>query len=47
MRGKLLGRQVKDYVHLVVGATIEQMLALGYQRVGKNFPVFLHPKTKE
>ena len=35
----------KDYV--VVGATPEQMLALGYQPVGKDFPVFLHPKTKD
>lgn len=35
----------KDYV--VVGATPEQLVALGYQPVGKDFPVFLHPKTKE
>jgi tRNA nucleotidyltransferase (CCA-adding enzyme) len=31
----------------VVGATPEQLLAQGFQPVGKDFPVFLHPKTKE
>ena len=35
----------KDYV--VTGATPEEMLALGYQQVGANFPVFLHPETRE
>lgn len=35
----------KDYV--VVGATPEHMLAQGFQPVGKDFPVFLHPETKE
>lgn len=47
VRDKLLNRPVKDKDHLVVGATVEQMLALGFQQVGKDFPVFLHPKTKE
>ena len=37
---------LKDKDFLVVGASVEQMLALGYQQVGKDFPVFLHPKTK-
>jgi tRNA nucleotidyltransferase (CCA-adding enzyme) len=37
--------QEKDYV--VVGATPEKLLSLGYQPVGKDFPVFLHPNTKE
>ncbi|WP_246143281.1 multifunctional CCA addition/repair protein [Colwellia echini] len=46
VRDKLLNRPVKDKDYLVVGATVEQMLALGYQQVGKDFPVFLHPKTK-
>ena len=32
---------------MVVGATPEQMIEQGYQQVGKDFPVFLHPKTKE
>ncbi len=35
----------KDWV--VVGATPEEMLALGYKQVGKSFPVFLHPHTNE
>ena len=46
VRDKLLNRPVKDKDFLVVGASVEQMLALGYQQVGKDFPVFLHPKTK-
>ncbi|MBJ9703991.1 multifunctional CCA addition/repair protein [Acinetobacter calcoaceticus] len=47
VRDSLLGHpyQEKDYV--VVGATPEHMLAQGFQPVGKDFPVFLHPKTKE
>lgn len=35
----------KDFV--VVGATAEQLLTQGFQAVGKDFPVFLHPETKE
>ncbi len=46
VRDKLLNRPVKDKDYLVVGASVEQMKALGYQQVGKDFPVFLHPKTK-
>tara|TARA_B100000809_G_scaffold153236_1_gene150588 strand:+ start:1390 stop:2769 length:1380 start_codon:yes stop_codon:yes gene_type:complete len=46
VRDKLLNRPIKDKDYLVVGASIEQMQALGYQQVGKDFPVFLHPKTK-
>ncbi|ENV03414.1 MULTISPECIES: multifunctional CCA addition/repair protein [Acinetobacter] len=47
VRDSLLGHpyQEKDYV--VVGATPEHMLAQGFQPVGKDFPVFLHPETKE
>ena len=47
VRDHLLGHpyQEKDYV--VVGATPDQLLAQGYQPVGKDFPVFLHPETKE
>lgn len=47
VRDCLLGHpyQEKDYV--VVGATPEHMLAQGFQPVGKDFPVFLHPETKE
>lgn len=47
VRDKLLGRAVTEKDWVVVGATPEQMLALGYQPVGKDFPVFLHPQTKE
>ncbi len=46
VRDKLLNRAVKDKDYLVVGASIEQMLALGFVQVGKDFPVFLHPETK-
>ena len=35
----------KDWV--VVGATVDEMLALRFQQVGKDFPVFLHPDTKD
>lgn len=47
VRDQLLGLKVKDNDYLVVGATPEQLLAQGYQSVGKDFPVFLHPKTKQ
>ncbi|MEI7035477.1 multifunctional CCA addition/repair protein [Fulvimonas yonginensis] len=47
VRDRLLGRPVTDHDHVVVGATPEQMLALGYRPVGKDFPVFLHPQTAE
>jgi len=46
VRDQLLNRAVKDKDYLVVGSSVEQMLSLGYQQVGKDFPVFLHPKTK-
>lgn len=47
VRDKLLGLPVKDRDWVVVGATPGQMLELGYKPVGKDFPVFLHPDTKE
>jgi len=47
VRDKLLKRAIKDRDYLVVGATVDQMLSLGYQQVGKDFPVFLHPDTKD
>lgn len=47
VRDDLLGLPLKDRDYLVVGATPEQLLAQGYQSVGKDFPVFLHPKTKQ
>lgn len=47
VRDGLLGLPVKDRDHVVVGATPEQLLALGFRPVGKDFPVFLHPHTQE
>ena len=47
VRDRLLGLPVKDIDWVVVGATPQQMLDLGYQAVGKDFPVFLHPKTHQ
>lgn len=47
VRDKLLGREVTEKDWVVIGATPEQMAALGYTAVGKDFPVFLHPTTKE
>jgi len=47
VRDKLLNLAVYDRDWVVVGATPEQMLAEGYTAVGKDFPVFLHPKSKE
>lgn len=47
VRDRLLGLPVADRDHVVVGATPDEMLALGYQPVGKDFPVFLHPDTHE
>ncbi|MGH8529885.1 MAG: multifunctional CCA addition/repair protein [Nevskiales bacterium] len=46
VRDKLLGLPVKERDYVVVGTTPEQMLALGFKPVGKDFPVFLHPQTK-
>src|SRR3990172_4033006 len=47
VRDRLLGLTVKDCDWVVVGATPEQMESLGYKPVGKDFPVFLHPETRE
>jgi tRNA nucleotidyltransferase (CCA-adding enzyme) len=47
VRDALLGRPVHDHDWVVVGATPEQMAAAGYLPVGKDFPVFLHPETRE
>jgi tRNA nucleotidyltransferase (CCA-adding enzyme) len=47
VRDHLIGRVVTERDWVVVGATHEQMLELGYQQVGKEFPVYLHPETKE
>ena len=47
VRDQLLGLPVKDRDWIVVDATPATLLSLGYQQVGKDFPVFLNPKTKE
>jgi tRNA nucleotidyltransferase (CCA-adding enzyme) len=47
VRDRLLGLDGSDRDHVVVGASVEQMLELGYRAVGKDFPVFLHPQTSE
>lgn len=47
VRDKLLNLSVKDKDWLVVGATPQQMLDAGYQQVGKDFPVFLHPQSRQ
>ena len=47
VRDALLGLPVHERDWVVVGATPEQMLASGYLSVGRDFPVFLHPETRE
>jgi len=47
VRDRLLGLEVKDRDWVVVGATPEEMTARGFKIVGADFPVFLHPSTKE
>ena len=47
VRDELLGLPVRERDWVVVGATPEEMAAAGYKPVGKDFPVFLHPQTKE
>ena len=47
VRDKILGIPVNDKDYLVVGSSPEEMMKLGYKPIGKDFPVFLHPHTKE
>ena len=47
VRDQLLGLPVQDRDFVVVGATPENMIAQGFRPVGKDFPVFLHPRTNE
>jgi tRNA nucleotidyltransferase (CCA-adding enzyme) len=47
VRDALMGLPVNDHDWVVVGASPDEMLALGYLPVGKDFPVFLHPQTHE
>jgi len=47
VRDKLMGILSKDRDYLVVGSTPEEMVRLGYKPIGKDFPVFIHPISKE
>jgi tRNA nucleotidyltransferase (CCA-adding enzyme) len=47
VRDRLLGREIRERDWVVVGATPGELERAGYIPVGKDFPVFLHPKTKE
>jgi tRNA nucleotidyltransferase (CCA-adding enzyme) len=47
VRDALLGLPVKERDWVVVGASASELIAQGYRRVGKDFPVFLHPQTGE
>jgi tRNA nucleotidyltransferase (CCA-adding enzyme) len=47
VRDQLLGLPVQDRDYVVIGATPEEMVRLGFRPVGKDFPVFLHPQSQE
>ncbi len=47
IRDELLGLPVRERDWVVVGATPEELLRQGYRPVGRDFPVFLHPETRE
>lgn len=47
VRDRLLGLPVHERDYVVVGAHAEELLALGFTPVGRDFPVFLHPQTRE
>ncbi len=47
VRDQIMGVAIKDRDWVVVGSSVEQMRALGFKQVGKDFPVFLHPSSGE
>ena len=46
IRDSLMGLPMHDIDYVVVGSSVEEMLAKGFRPVGKDFPVFLHPETQ-
>lgn len=46
VRDTLMGLPVHDIDYVVVGSSVDEMIALGFRPVGKDFPVFLHPETQ-
>ena len=46
IRDTLMGLPVHDIDYVVVGSSVEEMIAKGFRPVGKDFPVFLHPETQ-
>src|SRR5215217_6938970 len=47
VRNEFMGVPAKDFDYVVTGATEQEMVDLGYSKVGADFPVFLHPETGE
>ncbi|MEQ9565679.1 MAG: multifunctional CCA tRNA nucleotidyl transferase/2'3'-cyclic phosphodiesterase/2'nucleotidase/phosphatase, partial [Pseudomonadales bacterium] len=47
VRDQLLGMQPRELDWVVTGSTPDEMIRLGFTQVGKDFPVFLHPESKE
>ena len=47
VRDSLLGVEIKERDWVVIGSNAKELINLGYKKIGKDFPVFLHPKTKE
>ena len=47
VRDQIIGKKPQDNDYVVVGSSIDEMKKLGFKSVGKHFPVFLHPETKE
>ena len=47
VRDKLLGLEIKDRDWVVVNGTPELLISQGFTPIGRDFPVFLHPETKE
>ena len=46
IRDTLMGLPVNDIDYVVVGSSVDEMIAKGFRPVGKDFPVFLHPETQ-